>query len=84
VLDHDVLILLGATAAQALIGPGLRITEDRGRPLESSLAPVVIATIHPSAVLRAGGGSNRTEAMAGLVRDLEVAARSLPRRAVAS
>jgi DNA polymerase len=79
----DVLVLLGATAAQALAGPDMRITKDRGHPLDSNLAPVVIATIHPSAVLRATAGSNRTEAMAGLVKDLEVVARVLGRPAVA-
>ena len=77
----NVLVLLGATAGQALVGPGLRILRDHGRLLESNLAPAVIATIHPSAVLRATGGPQRTEAMSGLVRDLEVAARILSRGA---
>jgi uracil-DNA glycosylase len=76
-VQPDVLVLLGATAAQALVGPTVRITKDHGRPLESSLAPVVIATIHPSAVLRATGGPERAESMAQLVRDLEVAKRSV-------
>jgi hypothetical protein len=49
------------------------------RPLESNLAPVVIATIHPSAVLRAAGSPERTESMTQLVRDLEVAKRSMGR-----
>jgi DNA polymerase len=79
----EVLVLLGATAAQALVGPAVRITRDHGRPLESSLAPVVIATMHPSAVLRAAGGADRAAAMAGLVSDLEVAGSVLARRRIA-
>jgi uracil-DNA glycosylase len=79
-VQPDVLVLLGATAAQALVGPTVRITKDHGRPLESNLAPTVIATIHPSAVLRAAGGRERTESMAGLVHDLETARRHVGRR----
>jgi uracil-DNA glycosylase family protein len=66
-------VLLGATAAQALVGPGVRVTTDHGRPLESDLAPLVIATIHPSAVLRSTDRLRREAAMAGLVADLRVA-----------
>jgi uracil-DNA glycosylase family protein len=74
----EVLVLLGATAAQALLGPAVRITRDHGRPLESRLAPLVLATIHPSAVLRASGPA-RGDALDGLVRDLELAAGALAR-----
>jgi len=66
-----VLVLLGATAAQALLGSGFRITKERGRPIESDLAQFVVATVHPSAVLRA---EERREAeYAALVADLRVA-----------
>jgi DNA polymerase len=65
------LVLLGATATAALLGPAVRVTRDHGRPLESPLAPVVLATIHPSAVLRAG--EQREGMLAGLVADLTVA-----------
>jgi DNA polymerase len=65
------LVLLGATAAGALLGPAIRVTRDRGRPLESPLAPLVMTTIHPSAVLRAGEG--RAAMLAGLVADLTFA-----------
>lgn len=68
------LVLMGATAATALGGPEVRVTRDRGRPIESPLAPVVLVTIHPSAVLRASGGS-RDAMMADLTRDLAEADR---------
>jgi len=69
-----VLVLLGATAAQALLGPQFRITRERGRPLESDLADTVIATVHPSAVLRSE--SRRKVEYAALVNDLRVAQRA--------
>src|SRR4051794_22330237 len=56
------LVLLGATAAQSLLGKGFKVTEERGKALDSDLAELVTATIHPSAVLRA---SDREEAFAG-------------------
>ena len=67
------LVLMGATAAQGLLGKSFRVTQARGRPLDSDLAEVVVATIHPSAVLRA---ENREEMFAGLVDDLRVVARA--------
>jgi uracil-DNA glycosylase len=73
----EALVLLGATAAQALVGPKVRVTRDHGVPLESDLAPLVVATIHPSAVLRAQGGPAREEAYAGLVADLKAVAGGL-------
>lgn len=67
------LVLMGATASSALAGPGIRVTRDRGRPIPSPLAPVVMVTIHPSAVLRARG-ETRDEMLAGLAEDLRAAA----------
>jgi uracil-DNA glycosylase family protein len=67
----DVLVCMGATASQALLGKQFRVTKERGRPLESDLAPHVLATIHPSAVLRA---DDRDAEFAGLVNDLKVVA----------
>ena len=55
------LVLLGATAAQALLGSAFRLTRERGRPVESELAPFVTATIHPSAILRAPDDARRRE-----------------------
>jgi DNA polymerase len=67
------LVLMGATAAQALLGKSFKVTQQRGNPLDSELADLVVATIHPSAVLRA---ENRDELFAGLVSDLRVVART--------
>jgi DNA polymerase len=64
------LVLLGATAAQSLLGKDFRLTKHRGEALDSGLAELVTATIHPSAVLR---GENRNELLAGLVDDLRLA-----------
>ena len=72
----DALVLLGATAAQGLLGKDFRVTRERGRPLESDLAQVVVATIHPSAVLRAPGDRRAAE-RAAFVDDLRVVADSL-------
>jgi uracil-DNA glycosylase family protein len=62
------LVLLGATAAQALLGRAFRVSRERGRFVESALAPLALATLHPSAVLRA-----RTEADRRAQRELLVA-----------
>ncbi|HEY0416432.1 MAG TPA: UdgX family uracil-DNA binding protein [Gaiellaceae bacterium] len=68
------LVLMGATAAQSLLGKTFRVTQNRGRPLDSDLAELVTATIHPSAILR----SDDREAMfAGLVDDLRVVAQGV-------
>jgi DNA polymerase len=80
-LKPSVLVILGATAAEALMGPGFRVTRSRGQllPWPDSAAEAglfgahrgkALATIHPSAVLRA---NDRSEAFAGLVADLRVA-----------
>lgn len=76
----EVLVLLGATAAQSLFGPSFRITQERGKQLDSDLAPFVLATIHPSAVLRAPDADAREAAFASLVQDLELVARVLRRK----
>jgi uracil-DNA glycosylase family protein len=65
------LVLMGATAAQSLLGRDFRLTQHRGEALDSDLAELVIATIHPSAVLR---GDDRDALFAGLVDDLRVVA----------
>jgi DNA polymerase len=68
------LVLMGATAAQSLLGKGFRVTQSRGVPLESDLAELVVATIHPSAVLRA---DDREAMFAGFVDDLRTVAAAL-------
>jgi uracil-DNA glycosylase len=72
VLDPQVLVALGATAAQALLGRSFRVTKQRGVPVESDLAPNVLATVHPSSILRAPDEAARREAYAALVADLQV------------
>ena len=76
VVKPEVLVCLGATAAQALLGRSFRVTRERGRPVESDLAPNVLATIHPSAILRADPETRESE-RAALVDDLKVVASML-------
>jgi uracil-DNA glycosylase family protein len=76
VVKPNVLVPMGAVAAQALLGKQFRVTRDRGRPVESELAPVVIATIHPSAILRAQDDDREREYRA-LVEDLRTVAGAL-------
>jgi uracil-DNA glycosylase len=66
----DALVLLGAVAAQGLLGSQIRIGRDRGRPIDSDLAELVMVTTHPSAVLRAGDYRDRRAAMDAFVADL--------------
>ncbi len=68
VVQPRVLVCLGATAAQALLGRAFRVTKQRGTPVDSPLADVVVATIHPSAILRA---RDRDAEYAGFVADLQ-------------
>jgi DNA polymerase len=70
VSQPEALVLLGATAGQALLGPSLRVGRDRGRPLESDLAQYVTVTTHPSAILRVREEAERQEAMEQFVADL--------------
>jgi DNA polymerase len=64
-----VIVALGATAAQALLGKDFRVTRDRGKPIHSELAEAVVATVHPSAILRAPTEA-RDEARREFVADL--------------
>jgi uracil-DNA glycosylase len=70
----EVVGILGATAAQALIAPDFSVTRQHGRIAGSTLAPVVIVTIHPSAILRARSATERAALFDGFVADLRVAA----------
>jgi uracil-DNA glycosylase len=67
----EAVVCLGATAAQALLGPSVRIGRDRGHPMESDLADLVTLTTHPSAILRERDDPARREAMDEFVADLE-------------
>jgi uracil-DNA glycosylase len=77
VVAPRVLVCLGATAAQALLGRDVRVTRDRGRPLESELAPLALATVHPSSILRAPDEESRRRERALFVDDLGVVANAL-------
>jgi DNA polymerase len=77
VVRPDVLVCLGATAAQALLGREVRVTRDRGRLLETELAPAALATVHPSSILRAPDDDSRRRERALFVDDLRVAAKEL-------
>jgi DNA polymerase len=71
-VDPAVLVCLGATAARALLGPGFRLLKERGRFVPSALPPRILATIHPSAVLRARD-EERTRMFGLLAADLAAA-----------
>jgi uracil-DNA glycosylase len=72
-----VLVALGATAAQSLLGRQFRVTKQRGVPIESDLAPYVVATVHPSSILRQETEEDRAEALRELIADLKVVAKLL-------
>jgi uracil-DNA glycosylase len=78
VVEPRALVLLGATAAQGLLGRQFRVTKERGVPVESELAPLVLATVHPSSILRAPS-ENRELERAAFVDDLRVVAAFLSR-----
>jgi DNA polymerase len=75
-VEPRVLVCLGATAAQALLGRQFRVTRERGKRVESDLAEHVLATVHPSAILR-GDPESREQEYAAFVRDLKVVAKLL-------
>ena len=76
-IKPKVLICLGATAAQSLLGRNFRITRQRGQLVPSPLAPKVMATLHPSAILRSRGKQLRKAQMQALIGDLTQAAHFL-------
>jgi uracil-DNA glycosylase family protein len=74
VVKPKALVCLGATAAQALLGRQFRVSKERGVPVESDLAPVVMATVHPSSILRS---ENREQELELFVQDLRQVAKAL-------
>jgi uracil-DNA glycosylase len=74
-----VLVCLGATAAQALLGKNFRVSLERGKVVPSPLAPHVLATVHPSSILRASDDDTRHREMDLFVRDLSKVAELLQR-----
>jgi DNA polymerase len=73
---------LGATAAQALLGKQFRVTQARGKPIPSELAEVIVATVHPSAVLRAPDDA-REDVRREFFADLKAVAKYLKRLSAA-
>ncbi|HKY44718.1 MAG TPA: UdgX family uracil-DNA binding protein [Pyrinomonadaceae bacterium] len=67
----DVIVALGATAAQALLGPQFRVTKQRGEFIPSTLAPYVMATVHPSSILRAPDDETRHLELRRFIDDLK-------------
>ncbi len=78
-LQPRMLVCLGATAAQALLGKTFKVSQRRGEILESPLAPIVTATVHPSSILRAPDDDARRAEMKAFVADLKNAAAALSR-----
>lgn len=72
-----VVVLLGATAAQAIMGSKFRVTQQRGKLLQTDIAPYVMATVHPSAILRAPDEESRHREREQFVEDLRVLAKFL-------
>jgi len=84
IVKPRVIVALGATAAQALLGKQFRVTRDRGKPMPSELAEAIVATVHPSAILRAPDDTReqaRQEFIADLKRVADYLTQSEPARA---
>jgi len=79
----QVVVLLGATAAQGILGNQFRVTKQRGQWLQSRIAPLVMATVHPSSILRAPDDNSRHEEMRKFVADLKKVAAQLQQRRAA-
>jgi uracil-DNA glycosylase len=80
VVKPTALLLLGATAGKALLGESFKLTQSRGRPLDSDLAELVVATIHPSAILRARDDASRQTQRESFTADLRAVADGLAGR----
>lgn len=78
-----VIVCLGATAAQALLGRAFRVSRRRGEMMQSEMAPLVTATVHPSSILRAPDEESRHEEMRRFVEDLRKITQRLPPSALA-
>jgi DNA polymerase len=78
-VEPQAIVCLGATAAQALLGADFRVSSERGRVVDSKLAPVVMATVHPSSLLRAPTPEAREQEYRHFVADLRAVVRALSR-----
>ena len=81
VVKPQAVVLLGATAAQAMMGKSFRVTKERGKVLKAAFAPVVVATVHPSSLLRMPDRSQWESEYARFVADLSVAAKAVKKKA---
>lgn len=72
----ELLVVLGATAAQTIFGPSFRVTRERGKVLSSKFAPKVVATVHPSSLLRQPDEESREREYKNFVADLRVAVKA--------
>jgi len=72
-----IIVCLGATAAQALLGPQFKVSQQRGQFLESNLAPYIVATVHPSSILRTPDDETRHDEKRKFIDDLKKVARVL-------
>ena len=77
VIKPQIVVLLGATAAQGILGSKFRVTQHRGEWLSSDVAPKVLATVHPSSILRAPDDDSRHEEMSKFVADLKKVAAAI-------
>ena len=73
-IKPSVLVALGSTAASVVVGPSARVMRDRGKRIESALAPYVTLTVHPSSILRSPDALSRKRSLAEFVRDLRAVA----------
>jgi DNA polymerase len=76
-VQPEAILLLGATAAQALLGSGFKLTQNRGQFIESESARYVLATLHPSAILRMPEAYQREAAFDSLVEDMRLVAETV-------
>lgn len=83
VVKPEVVVLLGASAAQGIMGRQFRVTQQRGQWVQSNIAPLVMATVHPSSILRAPDDDSRHEEMRKFVNDLKKIAAQLQQRRAA-
>lgn len=73
-IEPELIVCLGATAAQAMLGRDFRVTVSRGRPMPTRFGPPALATVHPSSILRQKTSEDREREMGRFVADLETAA----------
>ena len=73
IVKPKIVVCLGASAAQALLGKEFRVSRERGKAIKSALAALIVATVHPSSILRARDDTSRQEQLKQFVDDLKAA-----------